>query len=122
MANATQIIPFSASVQGLPIKVAATATPGTLIHTGLTSATMVDRYTLSLFNSDSVDRAVTIEFGGVLAPDQNIVVTVPARSGLTNVLWGQPLLGSGAAALSTRVFAAVANKITVSGWIMRVTP
>jgi len=122
MANATSIIPFSASVQGLPIKISATATPGTLIHTGSTSATLIDRYTLGLFNSDSVDRVATIEFGGVAAPDQNIVITIPARSGITNVLGGHVLLGSGAVALTTRVFASAANVITCIGWIMRVTP
>jgi hypothetical protein len=122
MANATQILPFSASVQGLPIKIAATSSPGTLIHTGQTSSTLVDRYTLALFNSDTVERAVTVEFGGVLAPDQNIVIAVPPRAGLTYVLQGNPLLGSGAAALTTRVFCATANVITCIGWIMRVTP
>ena len=77
---------------------------------------------LGLFNSDSVDRVATIEFGGVAAPDQNIVITIPARSGITNVLGGHVLLGSGAVALTTRVFASAANVITCIGWIMRVTP
>ncbi len=122
MANATAMIPFSASVQGKAIKVAATATPGTLIHTTGISATNIDRITLSVFNSDPVEKTVTIEFGGTTSPDNVIVIPVPGNSGLTHVFDGNPLLGNGAAGLSVRAFASTTNVCTVMGWVMRITP
>lgn len=120
--NATVIIPFSASTQGKPIKLAATSTPGTAIHTTGISATNVDRIYLFAFNSDTVDRTLTVEFGGVTAPDQNIVVTIPFKVGLVLVIDGLPLLGNGSAGLIVAAFASAANVVTVSGYVLRVTP
>lgn len=122
MANATVLIPFSGSTQGKPIKVVATATPGTTVHVTGTSATVIDRLYIYAFNSDTVDRALTLEFGGVTAPDQNITVTIPFKVGLVLVVDGLPLLGSGAATLTVGAFAAATNVVTVSGYVLRVTP
>jgi hypothetical protein len=121
MANATQILPFSASVRGLAIKITATASPGTLIHTGAIQANLIDRYTLQLVNSDAIDHIAAVEFGGTL-PEQQIIVNVPANSGVYPVIAGNILLGSGAIALSTRVFADAADVVSCLGWVMRVTP
>ena len=44
MANDVARIPFSASTQGQGIKIAATTTPGTLVHTTGTSATIQDAF------------------------------------------------------------------------------
>lgn len=122
MANATALIPFSNSLQGKPIKVAATGTAGTAIHTTGISATVIDRIYLFAFNSDTVDRTLTIEFGGVTAPDQNIVTTVPFKTGLLLIIDGLPLLGNGAVGLTIGAFASSANVVTVSGYVLRVTP
>jgi hypothetical protein len=122
MANAISRIPFSASVQGKPIKVAATATPGTLIHTTGISATILDEIWLYAFNSDTVDRTLTIEFGGATAPDQNIVLTLTSKVGLVLIVPGLSLLGDGAAALTVKAFASVTNVVTVSGYVNRITP
>lgn len=122
MANATALIPFSGSTQGKAIKVVATATAGTTVHTTGTSATVVDRIYLYAFNSDTADRTLTIEFGGATAPDQNIVLTIPFKTGLTLVVDGQPLLGNGAAGLTVAAFASAANVVTVSGYVLRITP
>lgn len=122
MANATQIIPFSASTQGKGIKVVQTSTVGTPIHTTGVSASVVDRIYLFAFNSDTADRVLTIEFGGVTAPDQNIVLTIPTRAGDVLVVDGRMLLGNGIAGLTTGAFCPTANVIIVSGWVMRITP
>lgn len=122
MANATSLIPFSNSLQGKPIKVAATGTAGTAVHTTGISATVIDRIYLFAFNSDTVDRTLTIEFGGVTAPDQNIVVTVPFKAGLLLVIDGLILLGNGSVGLTIGAFASSANVLTVSGYVLRVTP
>jgi hypothetical protein len=102
MANATAIIPFSGSTQGQGVKVVATSTAGTLIHTTGTSA--------------------TIEFGGATVPDQNIVQTITTKTGMTLVVDGLILLGDGSTALTVKAFAATGNVIVLSGYVMRVTP
>jgi hypothetical protein len=122
MANATAIIPFSASTQGQGIKVVATSTAGTLIHTTGTSATIVDRLTVFAFNSSASDVVLTLEFGGATAPDQNIVQTITPKTGLTAVVDGLILLGDGSTALTVKAFAASGNVITLSGHVLRITP
>ena len=116
------MIPFSASTQGQGVKVVATSSAGTLIHTTGTSATIVDRISIWAFNSHSADVLLTIEFGGATAPDQNIVQTIPFKTGLNLVVDGLILLGSGSAALTVKAFAATANVIVLTGHTLRVTP
>ena len=122
MANATAMIPFSGSTQGQGVKVVATSTAGTLIHTTGTSATIIDRLSIWAYNGHSADVVLTIEFGGATVPDQNIVQTITAQTGLTIVVDGLILLGDGASALTVKAFAATANVIVLSGYVMRVTP
>jgi|TARA_R110000824_G_scaffold159050_3_gene333239 hypothetical protein len=122
MANATALIPFSGSTQGQGVKVVATSTAGTLIHTTGTSATIIDRLSIWAYNGHSADVVLTVEFGGATVPDQNIVQTITAKTGHTLVVDGQILLGNGSAALTVRAFAATGNVIVLSGYVMRVTP
>ncbi len=122
MANAVSKIPFSASTQGEAIKVVATATAGTLIHTTGVSATVIDEVWLYAFNSDTADRTLTIEYGGATAPDQNIVLTIPLKQGLVVVVPGLPLLGNGTVALTVNAFASAANVVTIYGFVNRITP
>ena len=122
MANAVSKIPFSGSTQGQAVLIVATATAGTTVHTTGISATVIDEVWLWLYNAHTADVLTTIEFGGATAPNQNIVLTVPFKSGLVMAVPGLPLLGSGAAALTVKVFAATTNVITVSGYVNRITP
>jgi hypothetical protein len=122
MANATALIPFSGSTQGQAVLVAATSSAGTTIHTTGTSATIVDRLSIWAYNAHSGDVLLTVEFGGATAPNQNIVQTITAKTGLTLVVDGLILLGNGSAALTVKAFAATTNVITLSGYVMRVTP
>lgn len=122
MANSTVIVPFSASTQGKPVKVVATSTAGTTIHVTGTSATNIDRLYMFAYNGHTADVLLTIEFGGVTVPDQNIVLTVPFKTGLVLVVDGLPLLGNGSVGLTVGAFAATANVITISGYVLRITP
>lgn len=114
-------VPLSGASYGLAVKVAATASTGTTIHATGTSATTVDEIWLFAFNSATTPTLLTIQFGGTTAPDQNIVITIPAQSGLTVVVPGLILLGTGGAASTVYAFAAVANVVTLSGFVNRVT-
>lgn len=122
MAFSKQLL--SGSTRGKPIKVVATATAGTVIHATGISATILDEIWLVAFNSDAVDRTLTIEFGGVTDPDDLIVkaITIPSRTTGIVVVSGQPLVGTGAAASTVAAFASVANVITISGFVNRITP
>jgi len=113
---------LSGSTGGRPIKVVATASAGTTIHTTGISATVIDEVWLYATNTDTAQRTLTIEFGGTTNPDDRIVVTIPAQSGLTILMTGQPLLGDGAAGRVLRAFASSANVVNVIGYVNRITP
>jgi hypothetical protein len=111
---------LSASTNGRAIKVAATATPGTTIHTGSTTTTTYDEVWLYAQNTDTTARKLTVEFGGTTAPDDLIEITIPAESGLVLVAPGLIIKGA-ATALVVRAFAATTNVITVHGYVNRIT-
>jgi hypothetical protein len=105
---------LSGSTNGRPVKVAATGTPGTTIHTAHASAK--DEVYLFATNTDTVDRELTIEFGGTTSPDDLIKVTVPAKD-TVQVVPGVPLSGS----LLARAFAATANVVNLFGYVNRIS-
>lgn len=105
---------LSGSTNGRQVKVAATATAGTLIHTA--HATAKDEIWLWAVNSDTTPRKLTIEFGGTTAPDDLIELTIPAEAGLLMVVPGLILSNS----LVVRAFCASANVVTVSGYVNRI--
>lgn len=112
---------LSNSTGGEPIKVVATATAGTLIHSSLTDATTIDEIWLYANNTDTTERKLTIEYGGVASPDDLIEVNIPAEAGLVLVIPGLTLGGTGSAARSVRAFAATANVINISGYVNRIS-
>ncbi len=117
MATTVSRIPLSGSTNGRGIKIAATATAGTLLHTATSSATDCDVITLYAFNSDSAAVNLTLEWGGVSAPDDNIKLSIPATSGLTLVCPDLVLRNT----LIVKAFAGTANVITIHGFVNRVT-
>jgi hypothetical protein len=111
---------LSGSTDGRPVKVAATATPGTTIHTGSSTATVYDELWLYAQNTDSTDRKLTVEFGGTTSPDDLIEFTVKAENGLYLIVPGLVIKGN-ATPLVVRAFAATANVLTISGYVNRIT-
>ena len=111
---------LSGSTDGRPIKVAATSSPGTTLHTGSATATTYDEVWLYAQNTDTTDRKLTIEFGGTSSPDDLIEYTVKAENGLYLIVPGLVLKGN-ATALVIRAFAATANVVTISGYVNRIT-
>lgn len=108
---------LSESTDGKAIKVAATGTPGTATHTAIagTTAGAYDKVWLWAYNADVTDRVLTIEFGGVSDPDDLIVKTLPAQSGLVLVCPGLTLQNAKAVA----AFCDVTNVVMVTGYIER---
>ena len=111
---------LSGSTDGKQIKVAATATAGTTIHTGSSTATTFDEVWLYAVNTSATDVKLTIEWGGVSSPDDHIEYTVKAENGLYLIVSGLILKGN-ATPLVVRAFAATANVICVSGYVNRIT-
>lgn len=110
---------LSGATNGRPIKVVATSTPGTTIHTAVsgTTAGQYDEIWVWAFNSDTVDRKLTIEFGGTTSPDDTIEKTITAEAGLTLIVPGL-LLNNGCI---VRAFAASANVVMCVGYVNQIT-
>jgi len=113
-------IALSGSTDGKMIKVAATATAGTTIHTGSTTSTTFDEVWLYAVNSSGSTVKLTIEWGGTTSPDDLIEFTVPAEDGLYLIVGGLVIKGN-ATALVVRAFAATANVINIAGYVNRIT-
>lgn len=109
---------LSASTNGRPIKVAATATPGTTIHTAVTGTTSYDEIWLYAGNTDTTARKLTIEFGGTTSPDDLIEQTISAESGLVIVVPALILNNS----LVVKAFCATANVVNIVGYVNRIAP
>jgi hypothetical protein len=119
MATFSKLI-LSGSTDGKGIKVVQTATAGTTIHTGSSTPTTLDEIWLYAVNTDSTDRKLTIEWGGVASPDDLIEYTVKAENGLYLIAAGLLIKGN-ATPLLVRAFAATANVIVVHGYVNRIT-
>ena len=119
MATFTKQI-LSASTDGRAIKVVATATAGTLIHTGSATATTIDEVWLYAVNTSAADVKLTIEWGDSTAPDSHIEITVVSEAGLVAVTPGLLIKGN-ASPLTVKAFAGSANVITIHGFVNRIT-
>lgn len=111
---------LSGSTDGRMIKVAATATAGTTIHTGPTNTAHFHEVWLYAVNSDTTARKLTIEWGSTSSPDDLIELTIAAESGLVLVVPGLVLQGN-ATALVVRAFAATANVINIAGYVNEIS-
>lgn len=120
MATFTREI-LSGSTNGRGIKVVATASTGTTIHATGTSASVYDEVWLYAYNSDTTARLLTVQFGGTTTVDDDIKITIPSQVGLTLVVPGLSLRGTGAAATTVYAYAATTNVITIQGYVNRIT-
>lgn len=107
---------LSASTDGRAIKVAATATPGTTIHTGSATPSTLHEVWLYTVNTDTSSHLLTVQWGGTTGPDDSIVFTVPLQSGLVLVAPGLLLVGN-ATPLVVKAFADAANLLTILGFV-----
>lgn len=107
---------LSESTNGRQIKVAATGTPGTTIHTACSGTANWDEIWLYATNNDTADIVLTIEYGGTTSPDDLNVVTIPARSGLVHICPGLILQNS----LLVKAFAGISNKVMISGYVNKI--
>jgi hypothetical protein len=112
---------LSGSTDGKAIKVAATASTGTTIHATGTSSSIIDEVWLYAYNSSASAVVLTIQFGGTTSVDNDIKLSIPPTSGLTLVVPGLILTGTGSAANTVYAYAATTNVITVSGYVNQIS-
>ena len=110
---------FTSSTSGRAIIVAATASPGTTIHTGSTTTTVIDEVWLYAQNTSTTSVKLTVQWGGTTATDDDIEITIPGESGLVLVTPGLIIKGA-ASALLVRAYAATTNVITIHGYVNRI--
>ncbi len=108
---------LSGSTNGRGIKIAAIATPGTLIHTAVAGILDEDEVWLYATNNNTANLNLQLELGGVTSPDDIVQFSVPFKSGLYLVIPGF-VYNNG---VVIRAFAATANLITIHGWVNRIT-
>lgn len=108
---------LSASTNGKGIKVAATATAGTLIHTAIAGTSAYDEVWLYANNTSGATVKLTLEWGEATAPDGNIEINIGAEgTGLILISPGL-LLQNG---LTIKAFASSANVINIFGYVNRI--
>jgi len=112
--------PAGSTGTGLGVKVAATATPGTAVHTASTTSTTIDEIWIYAVNTSTSAVKLTIEWGETTAPDGNIEVTIQPEAGLVTIIPGLLLQGN-ATARVVRAFAGTANVLVVHGFVNRIT-
>ena len=110
---------LSASTDGRGIKVAATSSSGTTIHTASSSSAVKDEIWLYAQNTSSSGVKLTVQWGGTTATDDDIEVTIPGESGLVLVVPGLILVGN-ASPLVVRAYAGTTNVIVMHGYVNRI--
>ena len=110
-------VKLSGSSDGKGIKVAATSSPGTLIHTAVAGTADWDEVWVYCMNTDAVSRELVIEFGGTADPDNLIKFIVAPKDGVKCIVPGF-LLQNGAV---VRAFCATGNVLVIYGFVNRIT-
>lgn len=109
---------LSGSTNGRNIPVAATATPGTLLHTAIAGSAAFDEIYLWAANVTGSAAVLTIEWGGVTDPGDHMVkqYSIPANSGPIPIAVGQ-VLNNG---LVVRAFSGTGSAINITGFVNRI--
>ncbi len=107
-------VKLSGSTDGKHIQVAATATPGTTIHTA--HATDLDEIHIFATNNSASTVVLTIEFGGVTTADR-VVISMTAQQGHIRVIAGAMLTN----AMVVKAYADTTAVVNISGYVNRIT-
>ena len=117
MTTFTRVL-LSGSTSGREVPVAATATPGTTIHTAVAGAAAFDEIYMWASNVTGSAVLLTVEWGGVTDPGDHMVkqYSIPANSAPIPISTGQVLNGG----LVVKAFAGSANAINIGGYVNRI--
>jgi hypothetical protein len=109
---------LSGSTNGRAIPIAATATPGTAIHTAVAGTVSFDEVYLWASNVTAATAKLTVEWGGVTDPGDHMVksFSIPSNSPPIPIVTGQ-VLNNG---LFLKAFSDTASAINVTGYVNRI--
>lgn len=118
MATYSRVL-LSGSTNGRVIPVAATATPGTLIHTAIAGTASFDEIYLWVSNVTASAATLTLEWGGVTNPGDHLtdLVSIPANSPPIPIITGMVLNNT----LVLRAFSGTASALNVGGYVNRIS-
>ena len=105
---------LSGSTNGKQIKVTGTNVAGSVtLHTAVSGTAAWDEIWIYAFNADTSSRVLTLLWGGTTEPDNDIIVTLVAKSGRLLVVDGA-LLQNG---LLVKAYADAANVVLIDGFV-----
>lgn len=110
---------LSGSTDGKGILLSATATPGTLIHTGSSTATDLHEVWIYAVNTSATAVKLTIQWGETTAPNGNIEFTIAGEDGLKCIVPGLLIKGN-ATPLEIRAFAGTTNVLVVHWFVNQI--
>ena len=108
---------LSGSTNGKAVLVAATSTPGTTIHTAVAGTSAWDEVWLYAQNNHTAAVDLTIEYGAAGSVGDNIIMSIPSKSGLYLIVPGL-LLQNG---LVVKAFAGTTNVVAITGFVNQIT-
>lgn len=110
---------LSSSGDGIPIRVIATTSPGTAVHTAVSGTTGLDAIYLWANNASGSAVTLTVEMGNGGAGYQNVAyqVSIPANNIPVAILVGQ-VLNNGQL---LKAYASVADVIRLTGFVHRIS-
>ena len=110
---------LSGSTDGRPIKVVATATAGTTIHTGSSTAADIDEIFIWASNFSAAQVVLTFEWGGTTSPDDLLEFVIPPDE--TRLVIPGLIIKGNATPLVVKAFAGSANVIILAGFVNAIT-
>lgn len=117
MATYSRVL-LSGSTDGKPIVVAATATPGTTLHTAVSGTTAFDEVYAWVSNVTGSAATITVEWGSTTDPGGHIckAYSVPANSPPIPLITGQTV-NNGAV---VKAFSGTASALNITGHVNRI--
>ena len=116
MATYSKVL-LSGGTTGMNVKVAATSSAGTTIHTAVSGTSNMDEVWLYACNTSGSDVKLSIEYGATSDDQRLTEITIGAEGGWVLVCPGL-LLQNG---LVIKAFAATTNVININGYVNRIT-
>lgn len=109
---------LSGSTNGLPVPVAATSSPGTLIHTAIAGTAAFDEVYLWASNVTGSAATLTLQWGGTTDPTNDLVTTysIAANSAPVQIANGQVLQNG----LIIKAYSGTASAINLTGFVNRI--
>lgn len=104
---------------GIPITATTSGVLGTTLHQGSATATTIDEVWIWVVNYDTVDRKLTLQWGGITAGTNEIEYTVKAENGLYLIAPGLLLQGN-ATPLKVSAYAATGTALVAYGYVNRI--